>query len=456
MQQGLIVCLDKKWGLFLRFFAETYLQSQVDVPLSEAQALSIYRKKHTHLDFVIYYPGEGDFILEDLFEWKNKENKGPHLIVICSPQFRPTAPLGIPGQMVHFIDRDQAVRELGDWFQERGLIPAPMPFAPVSIDCLGLFDGAREDLYLKMGGEKYLKLFCEGDDLTDQDIKKYQSKGVTYLFLTPSAIAAIMEQLKAQFSLFLKNKKFKIVVRTEGNNRQAKFEQKIIRLGERLLVTEEFKSLVESKVKRSVELIKKNPRLSKLLMKVNLKETSGSYLPTHIIHLSTVSCALAKLVDWSSDMTLEKLVYASLLHDIMLFTHPAIAEIHTLENFEKIKHQLLPEEAQIFLDHPAEAAKLVEGAFNLAPPETETIILQHHEKPDGSGFPKRMNAVRIAPLSALFILAHDLVVYFMDNPDASMEEYVLRSEKHFNQGSFKSVVKALKEALMANVPTTSE
>ena len=77
------------------------------------------------------------------------------------------------------------------------------------------------------------------------------------------------------------------------------------------------------------------------------------------------------------------------------------------------------------------------------------IIAQHHERPDGSGFPHQLDEKKIFPLAASFIVAEDFVNTIYENgiEDALIEEIVLGLEERYQKGYFKKSVDALKKSL---------
>ena len=112
------------------------------------------------------------------------------------------------------------------------------------------------------------------------------------------------------------------------------------------------------------------------------------------------SIDLAQTLSWTNESTLFKLTMASLLHDV------AAIGLEELEmRVAKGEHaDRLP---LSFRRHPFESAHLAQKLRD-APPDVDRIILEHHELPDGSGFPNNLKGSELSPLSVIFILAHNL------------------------------------------------
>lgn len=155
--------------------------------------------------------------------------------------------------------------------------------------------------------------------------------------------------------------------------------------------------------------------------------------------------AMCKGLGWSSDLSRKKLGLASLVHD----AHLEQEEMLRLSSFDHPDMELYSEEEQAkYKEHPAKAAKVAN--FFSGYSDTEFIIEQHHELPDGSGFPSRLNSSRITTVSCVFIIAH----YFVNQLSASkinastVSRIINEMKAPFNVGNFKEpmmyLIKAFK------------
>jgi hypothetical protein len=446
--QVLLYSFDEKMRKILKFALQSGYGFDVHCPEDEKSALSLFREKKDQFNLVIYLYHHEDFILDDIIKIFQDESFVIPIGFIADKELLPGLPPEMRGRVFHFIEKTNTIAGLQEVVSKIFVEDVSLSldtYSPVALDCIEIFDGLSNDLYIKLKEDKFVKLFREGDQLDDQDIEKYQKKGLEFFYIQQKTVKWVLDQVHSQFPLFLQNKKFKFVVRSPESSAQEKFEQKIIRVEDELLITKDFKELIEQKVKRAVSTVKKHPKFTKSFRKLNFDQGKDNYISGHISLLASTTCGLAKSLEWSSDITLEKLVYASLLHDITLFHKPELARIQTVKELEKTWDNWSEEDRKLFLGHPADAGNLVKSSFNLAPPETELIIFQHHERPDASGFPKKLGASRVAPLSALFIVAHDIVDYFINNEGCGLSEYLLRAENLWNVGPFKTVYKGLKK-----------
>ncbi|MGE0617041.1 MAG: HD-GYP domain-containing protein, partial [Bacteriovoracia bacterium] len=170
------------------------------------------------------------------------------------------------------------------------------------------------------------------------------------------------------------------------------------------------------------------------------------YIPSHSGLIAQISCTLAVAMEWHSETTFYKLNLAAFLHDITLDNH-ALAAIRTMDELNARRDQFKPQEYKDFQNHAMRAAELARQ-FNEVPPDVDSIIAQHHEQPDGSGFPRGLTHTHISPLGALFIVAHDLISFVFEkggpsNIDLFLQEFLILTKDRYAVGNFKKIHKAL-------------
>jgi HD-GYP domain-containing protein (c-di-GMP phosphodiesterase class II) len=98
-------------------------------------------------------------------------------------------------------------------------------------------------------------------------------------------------------------------------------------------------------------------------------------------------------------------------------------------------------------NHPLTIIDLLKNDLSNLSPETITIIKQHHERPDGQGFPVGVDHKRINQLSAILIVSQRFVDRISENGistlDYAKEATTLREEYH--GGFFTKATNALVE-----------
>lgn len=198
--------------------------------------------------------------------------------------------------------------------------------------------------------------------------------------------------------------------------------------------------MVKQSVDSTLITIGKNPQLKVILEK--LLEKQESYIAEHTVILAHVSCALAVAMDWSSTITFEKLAMAAFFHDISI-ENDNLCRIKTLNELEE-SNLNFSENARIqFKSHPTEALSLIEK-ISEAPSEVGKIVIEHHEDPRGTGFPNELLGPSIAPLSAIFIIAHDIVDYFFEHEEnVTLGAFLDAYSEKYRSGNFRKIAIAV-------------
>ena len=112
------------------------------------------------------------------------------------------------------------------------------------------------------------------------------------------------------------------------------------------------------------------------------------------------------------------------------------------EDFEILKTKLSPQDYKLLFDHSTLAAKKIELLPEI-PPDVAMIVRQHHELPNEKGYPSKLSFNKITPLSSVFIVAHDLTHYILDNPQWTMKDYLLKVKTKFKGAHFARILSGL-------------
>lgn len=309
-------------------------------------------------------------------------------------------------------------------------------FSRIKITSLQMMSALACDLYLKLSGEKYVKVVREGDFFEKDDYDRFNKKGVEYLYLPQESAELFLTKLTHEV---LSLRSAKVGTSNEVQLITRHIQNLIHELSLDLGFTPEVQELTKSNVNLALNVIGGNKKLSELLQP--MLENNDAYITSHSIALAHVACGLATKMQWPTENTLFKLTLAAFLHDITL-SNQEVAQFRTEEallqsliNSKKFSE----EEVAAYKKHPINAA-LIASQFREIPPDVDTIIAQHHELPDGKGFPNHLNHLKIFPLACLFIVAHDLVSYFWVNKGQfKMDDFLKLNEERYSVGHFKKI-----------------
>ena len=122
----------------------------------------------------------------------------------------------------------------------------------------------------------------------------------------------------------------------------------------------------------------------------------------HAMHVALVAVYLGLRANWSKGEC-TSLAAAGLLHDI--------GTLHIDPIWLDSTRQLTGPEREQLARHPIIAAQLV-NACEVYPRSVAVAILEHHERMDGSGYPRGVRDRQISPLGQVLLLAEVVAAFF--------------------------------------------
>lgn len=297
----------------------------------------------------------------------------------------------------------------------------------------------RCDVYIRLSDDKFVKVLHANDRFDLEEYERFQHKNVNFLYLLRADFLVLMDDLLAKVAV-LNSDPEKISMDEAVSASTAIFET-VHAAFDTEGFTPHLRDLTVASVGLAINTIKKNPKLGELLER--LDHNRDTFIGWHSTALSFLACKLATLLGWQSDSTFYKLSLAAMLHDLTLSSE-VLAQIRTTAELNAAG--VTKAEQGIVLRHPTDAAQLLSG-FEEIPGEVGFIIEQHHEQQDGTGFPRGIDHNDINAISALFIIAHDIVTSMFATAPKSfqIEEFLLKreAEKIYTKGSFGQVFRSL-------------
>lgn len=430
----------------LKFVLESMLHTEVTELESEEKALLFLKNLEHQPSMIVYDYMPNAFLLEDFLGHLKEHSKTVRIIVLVDKIREEGSKLLRDVKQIKLMDEyglpANLIEESLHLFTGSPMINKD-EYCRIDMNFLSILDGINKNLYIKIGADKFIKLF-NGDDTTGNlDLAKYRSKGIDYLYLNRDTAGWVMNQIQAQIDIFLKSNNFRFILRGASDSPEKRFEQKILRINDEVHIDKEFRDSIDHTVTKIRQAVEREPKVEAYLKNLKEKQDGQAFFNHKMNLMSLMSCLLAKQLDWISKSTMDKLVYASVLCDITLAVRPELLMIKGLQEFDEVKHTLSAEDQKLFLSHPKDSANLIKNYFKAAPPDTDAIVFQHHELPDGSGFPLHLKADKISPLSALFIVANDFSYYFLKDDDPSMDDFLLKCHSRYDFVNFRKVVQAL-------------
>jgi len=132
--------------------------------------------------------------------------------------------------------------------------------------------------------------------------------------------------------------------------------------------------------------------------------------------------------------SMKKICTASFFHDYPLFETDASEDWLSLDQAKYPDHLFNP---------PAVAASFLPKTMEIIE-DTAKIILEHHERPGGNGYPKKLNSYSISPLSCLFILSEEITFNLIRNDfdPERLRDFLGNIKEEYSSGNFSKFYKA--------------
>lgn len=110
------------------------------------------------------------------------------------------------------------------------------------------------------------------------------------------------------------------------------------------------------------------------------------------------------------------LVGAALLHDMGV--------LHMAPEWRDRKHKVTGAERKQLVAHPITSMLMVRDA-QVYPRSVEMAVLEHHERMDGTGYPRGLNGPQISPMGRILLLAEVVSAFFEKNTDSPGQQLSL-------------------------------
>lgn len=368
--------------------------------------------------------------------WRERNPEAPLVLIGESPK----------GERAHFfLQSHKLVQDCKDmlkapfWRKLAGE-PAelPLPLSPNLVYRLGT---CPADLFLKLGENNWVKLFHKDSPFGEEEQKKFEAKKLKEIYILPSDIHIAL----AHFENILSSLKASSEISEQQLVSDAtEFMWNALRENS---FSEPLKKIATHAIRHSLALVRAEPQLKGYLEKISRPE--HQWLVRHSLIITHVACGIATKLGWTSEQTYLKIATAALLHDMCLPRMDQDEEVWLLAATGEKLRETMDRELKEFLQHSTEASQLVRHHKGI-PPDTDKIILEHHELPDGTGFPRGLIWSQISPLGSVFILAHAVATILLNEPDSKLWSLELLkdrlSEERWGHGHFKKALQALEKA----------
>lgn len=274
-------------------------------------------------------------------------------------------------------------------------------FSPLKLRSFYLFKSMPANVFIKISKKSFMKVFVKGQSVTDAQLLSLSKRGVKNLFLHHDDYIATLENsiLECYINLDKYKKPSEVI---EYMLRSIGVIQAYIRV---LGIGQSINDLIGQVITKVEQVFDEVGDLNKILDLVQI--TSGDSSEKSIL-ASFVGMFILEKLKFKSSSSKSKIILSSIICDCT-FENDDLCKINSITDPNLQMYNV--EEQDEFQNHSIKASEL--ASLLTLFPEVDFIVQQHHERPDGKGFPHGINYQTITLISAVFILSNTLATYII-------------------------------------------
>lgn len=237
------------------------------------------------------------------------------------------------------------------------------------------------DVFVRLGGDKMTRVFSRETGLDFERLAQYIAKGVREVFVDKKDIEAFSKYIKVSPEQVISNEQ------TTNEEKVAALldmaEQNMTEIFQFLEVPDKVAQKTQSIVNNFIEALEKEPKLlSGLIRSID----HNNFLFQHAVLTSIMSMLLADRAEQANRKMLQICGIGGLLHDIGMSQLP--------KEIVYPQKELSPEQWKEMRRHPLLGMRMIETS-QIVPEEVRLIVFQHHEEPNGNGYPNNLRGPSI-------------------------------------------------------------
>lgn len=254
------------------------------------------------------------------------------------------------------------------------------------------------DLFIRLPSERMVMVAHKGSPIDIERIHRLGNKDVQHLYVHKSDFSGIVSDLVRSAEILKSVEKF------PEDMKIAKYfsiaESVYVELLKLPISDESLGRAVRLSQEIGTSMVEK-PDFTKLIKSV---VGMGDEFTKHSVGTVVMSNLLATQLGWKSPKLIQPITMGAFFHDVGLKEIPR-------ELWFKNRLEMTKDETQVWETHPAIGMQML-SQINLFTPDALRIVAEHHELPNGTGFPSKLRMDRIFPMSRAVslgnMLAHDI------------------------------------------------
>jgi len=318
---------------------------------------------------------------------------------------------------------------------EKIIIPE---YIPMKLSILYRAKQTPTDIYVKLSKTKYVLIYKHLEELTLNDITKFEKRNVKFIYVENTDLDIFIDTyIEVVADIINLDQKG---ITAESISIQYEVHEIIHKQISNLGITQSAMDLSKKSIFSSITQMENQSNLKNIIKNIANK---NEFIYEHSLMLQFLSFLVLKELDWTSHDTYYKVSMAALFHDISIKDEKLLKDI-------EIEHNNMAsgfsEKYPEFINHPLQSSEFIHS-FREIPPDIHSIIMGHHESPDGTGYPNKLRATKTFPLGAMFNTNHYFLIelYKTDFTQASRVKALNKMEAVYNYSHYEKPFQALKK-----------
>ncbi len=322
-------------------------------------------------------------------------------------------------------------------------------YCKIRIEFFSKTQKVQSDVYIKLSKKKYVKIIKENIQYDPSEVLRYKEKGVYFFYVKSSNFSKIFNNFVSKLTEDFENDY--TMIPNIGHLYPTFCHEVLAEFVSTSGLNDQAVKLADMAISMTLHLIDANPKLTEIWQGMI---NGQNYLSDHSIMTCYMAVDLCRNhPQMANDENYLSLTLASFFHDIMIHD----SELAQIDLASDDISELTDKQKQIIINHPLEAVAQLSDVEGI-PLDVLEIIEQHHELPDGTGFPKKIKEESIGNLTIIFQVAHDFVsdLYSLRSLESGtvknlLQEYSLK----YSSTKYKTTLESLDLAIRPQLKKVS-
>lgn len=420
-------------------FLGGYYSASFTVMTNGVDAVELLKRDGNQFQMIIsdYNMPKGNGSL--VFEFaKAHHNKTPFMLVTSDTwkEHKEFHEHGCIGYVSKPFSDDVLIREVDRLLKQCHLdVSVDHKYVGISIATLANIHTISHPLYVKLSEDKFVKILNSDSVITKEEIDKFRQKSISFLFVERVNFPAFIRTFKDKVlnQMLFRGGNLKTY---ESLELSAGVHEVVLGAMKNFGLSKETEELALKNIAMVRQITEKFSELNSVLRWAEYSEQEYSF--SHSVLICFLTTEVARALKFNFVFSSEILSLAAYFHDVSLENHQIKNENRFLKAIS-MHSKINKEDLAAVRMHSVESSEKLKK-WLLCPQELYTMVAEHHERPDGTGFPDGKKAVEIHELSACFIVCEDLVQSYLEHKDrAAVIKYFEEQRELYSMEPFKRV-----------------